>query len=48
MLVAGEGRVFLRPVGLLWRLPILDWKLEWITMDFMIELPHIFHGLDSV
>ncbi|PHU05085.1 hypothetical protein BC332_25907 [Capsicum chinense] len=38
----------MRPGGLLQRLPILEWKWERITMDFMTGLPHTSHDSDSV
>ena len=36
------------PEGLLNPLPVLEWKWEHITMDFLFGLPHISSGHDGI
>lgn len=38
----------LRPSRELQKMPILEWKLERISMDFVIGLPPTIRGLDSI
>ncbi|GMP74285.1 hypothetical protein CsSME_00031745 [Camellia sinensis var. sinensis] len=37
-----------KPTGLLQPLSIPEWKLEHITMDFIVELPRTSRGLNSI
>ncbi|XP_028118404.1 uncharacterized protein LOC114315972 [Camellia sinensis] len=37
-----------QPARLLQLLPILEWKREHITMDFIVGLPHSSRGMDSI
>ena len=43
----GESRKS-RPLGLMQRIKILQWKWEHITMDFVTGLPRSFRGNDSI
>ncbi|KAL0534029.1 hypothetical protein IC582_028306 [Cucumis melo] len=37
-----------RPAGLLNPLPVLEWKWEHVTMDFLFGLPHTTNGHDGI